>query len=58
MKLYTIDVKSSAIKLEPEVLKYMTPRDLKLKRIQNRMIRNNLREHALQGTDQISNLFE
>ena len=51
MKLYTVDVKSSAIKLEAENLKYMTPRDLKLKRIQNRMIRNNLRQHALQGTD-------
>lgn len=57
-KLYTIDVNSATIKLEEETLVYMTPREQKLKRIQNRMIRNNLRKDALNGTKQISTVFE
>lgn len=58
MKLYTVDVKPTAIKLEKDDARYMTSREIKLKRIQDRMIRNNLREQALQGTMQISELFE
>ena len=57
MKLYTVDVDPSVIELEKPLV-YQTYREQKLKRIQDRMIRNNLREQALQGTKQMSSLFE
>ena len=57
MKLYTVDVKPEKIALE-ERFDYMSSKERKFKRIQDRMIRNNLRQQALNGTQQISTMFQ
>ena len=57
MKLYTIDVQSQRVPLENDI-QYMSHKDIKIKRIQDRMKRNLFREKAFQGIFQISSLFE
>jgi len=41
-----------------EEQQYMTPKQLKIARVHNRMKRNTLREAAFNNTTQISNIFE
>ena len=55
-RLYTIDVDSRDISLEPEA-KELNPKQLKIQRVYDRIKRNKLRESAFAGETIISKMF-
>lgn len=57
MMLYTIDADNSKIQLEDPV-PYYNHKEQKIKRVQDRMQRNNLFESACRGIFQVSSFFE
>ena len=57
VRLFTVDVDPSVLPLEEEQ-PYMNPREKKIKRVHDRIKRNNLRTSAFENTFEVSSTFE
>jgi len=61
LKLYTVDVQPENVEQEDEMMYfadlYMSSKERKIKRIQGRMKRNNIRDSAFNGNFEVSNLL-